>query len=37
MMEAAHGSNSGERVEWAIVNRPKAMLDEPPKTIFNVT
>ena len=26
-----------EHVEWAVVNRLKAMLDEPPNTRFNVT
>jgi hypothetical protein len=26
-----------EHVEWAVVKRLKAMLDEPPKTNFNVT
>ena len=26
-----------EHVEWAVINRLKAMLDEPPKTEFNVT
>ena len=26
-----------EHVEWAVVNRLKAMLDEPPETKFNVT
>jgi hypothetical protein len=26
-----------EHVEWAIVNRLKAMLDDPPQTAFNVT
>lgn len=31
------GGISDEHVEWAIVNRLKAMLDEPPKTTFNVT
>ena len=31
------GGISDEYVEWAIVNRLKAMLDEPPKTTFNVT
>jgi hypothetical protein len=31
------GGISDEHVEWAIVNRLKAMLDEPPQTQFNVT
>lgn len=31
------GGISNEQVEWAIVNRLKAMLDEPPQTTFNVT
>ena len=31
------GGISDEHVEWAIVNRLKAMLDEPPKTTFHVT
>jgi hypothetical protein len=31
------GGISDEHVEWAIVNRLKAMLDEPPQTAFNVT
>lgn len=31
------GGISDKHVEWAIVNRLKAMLDEPPKTTFNVT
>ena len=31
------GGIRDEHVEWAIVNRFKAMLDEPPKTDFNVT
>lgn len=31
------GGISDEQVEWAIVNRLKAMLDEPPQTRFNVT
>lgn len=31
------GGIADEHVEWAIVNRLKAMLDEPPKTKFNVT
>jgi hypothetical protein len=31
------GGISDAQVEWAIVNRLKAMLDEPPKTTFNVT
>ncbi len=26
-----------QHVEWAVVNRLKAMLDAPPKTRFNVT
>ena len=30
-------SIADEHVEWAIVHRLKAMLDEPPQTIFNVT
>jgi len=28
---------SDKHVEWAVVNRLKAMLDAPPKTEFNVT
>lgn len=31
------GGIADEHVEWAIVNRLKAMLDEPPQTTFNVT
>lgn len=31
------GGINDEHVEWAVVNRLKAMLDEPPKTRFNVT
>lgn len=31
------GGIADEHVEWAVVNRLKAMLDEPPKTRFNVT
>ena len=31
------GAISDEQVEWAVVNRLKAMLDDPPKTKFNVT
>ena len=31
------GRIADEHVEWAVVNRLKAMLDEPPKTRFNVT
>ena len=31
------GSISDAHVEWAVVGRFKAMLDEPPKTKFNVT
>ena len=31
------GGIADEHVEWAIVNRLKAMLDAPPKTTFNVT
>lgn len=31
------GSISDAQVEWAIVNRLKAMLDDPPQTPFNVT
>jgi hypothetical protein len=31
------GGIADEHVEWAIVNRLKAMLDAPPKTKFNVT
>lgn len=31
------GGISEENVEWAVVNRLKAMLDHPPKTDFNVT
>jgi hypothetical protein len=31
------GGIADEDVEWAIVNRLKAMLDAPPKTKFNVT
>jgi hypothetical protein len=30
------GGIADEHVEWAIVNRLKAMLDEPPQTTFNV-
>ncbi len=26
-----------EQVKWSVVNRLKAMLDDPPKTKFNVT
>ena len=31
------GGISDAQAEWAIVNRLKAMLDEPPQTTFNVT
>ena len=31
------GGIKDEHVEWAVVNRLKAMLDEPPETKFNVT
>jgi hypothetical protein len=31
------GGIADEHVEWAVVNRLKAMLDAPPKTKFNVT
>jgi len=31
------GGISEENVEWAVINRLKAMLDNPPKTDFNVT
>jgi hypothetical protein len=31
------GGIADEHVEWAVVNRLKAMRDEPPKTKFNVT
>jgi hypothetical protein len=31
------GGISDAQVEWAIVNRLKAMLDDPPQTTFNVT
>ena len=31
------GGISDAQVEWAIVNRLKAMLDDPPQTPFNVT
>lgn len=31
------GEIADKHVEWAVVNRLKAMLDEPPKTKFNVT
>lgn len=31
------GGISDAHVEWAIVNRLKAMLDDPPQTAFNVT
>ncbi|HJP67493.1 MAG TPA: hypothetical protein VJ846_01230 [Sphingomicrobium sp.] len=31
------GGISEASVEWAVVNRLKAMLDDPPKTDFNVT
>jgi|ERR1700688_1338122 len=31
------GGILNEHVEWAVVNRLKAMLDDPPKTKFNVT
>lgn len=31
------GGISEENVEWAVVNRLKAMLDHPPQTDFNVT
>lgn len=31
------GGIANEHVEWAVVNRLKAMLDHPPQTDFNVT
>src|SRR5262245_17450541 len=31
------GGLENKHVEWAVVNRLKAMLDKPPKTKFNVT
>ncbi|MBA2933065.1 hypothetical protein HZF05_03035 [Sphingomonas sp. CGMCC 1.13654] len=31
------GGIHDEHVEWAVVSRLKAMLEEPPKTTFNVT
>src|SRR5690349_2964456 len=31
------GGISDVHVEWAVVDRLKAMLDDPPKTKFNVT
>lgn len=31
------GGISDDQVEWAVVHRLKAMLDDPPKTEFNVT
>lgn len=31
------GGISDDEVEWAVVHRLKAMLDDPPKTEFNVT
>lgn len=31
------GGIADEHVEWAVVNRLKALLEEPPKTKFNVT
>jgi hypothetical protein len=31
------GGIADEHVEWAVVNRLKAMLDKPPTTKFNVT
>lgn len=31
------GGIADEHVEWAVVNRLKTMLDDPPKTKFNVT
>jgi len=31
------GGIADTQVEWAVVNRFKAMLDDPPKTKFNVT
>ena len=31
------GGIADKHVEWAIINRLKAMLDDPPKTKFNVT
>lgn len=31
------GGISDKLIEWAVVDRLKAMLDEPPKTRFNVT
>ncbi len=31
------GGITNAQVEWAIINRLKAMLDEPPETKFNVT
>lgn len=31
------GGISNAQVEWALINRLKAMLDDPPKTKFNIT
>ena len=31
------GGISDDQVEWAVIHRLKAMLDDPPKTEFNVT
>ncbi|TBH59774.1 hypothetical protein ELG65_15855 [Rhizobium leguminosarum] len=31
------GGISDEHVEWALISRLKAMLDDPPKTKFNIT
>jgi hypothetical protein len=37
MTERGMSGIADEHVEWAVVNHLKAMLDEPPKTKFNVT
>jgi hypothetical protein len=37
MVGVEMGGILDEHVEWAVVKRLKAMLDEPPKTKFNVT
>lgn len=31
------GGIADDHVDWAVVNRLKAMFDDPPKTNFNVT
>lgn len=31
------GGIAEDQIEWALVNRWKAMLDEPPETVFNVS